>query len=181
MTRILLVAFTLLLSLGGRAQVDTLPPPPERDFMEELFAPDPVSRGRVHVEGDACVDRTLRAMITANKHGYAFSGYRVQILSAAASRHHIDSLQRYVSRFEEQFPGTRAYLRYFDPDFKIRVGNFRSRIEAMPLLKKIRRKYPASYIVRETIRLKDLLPPPPPPPESPEAEGEEGFTPIELF
>jgi hypothetical protein len=146
--------------------------------MEELLAPDPVSRGWVQIEGDVQIDRFLRAMISANKQGYTFAGYRIQILSAAASRHHVDSLQRHVSRFEEQFPGTRVYLRYVDPDFKIRVGNFKSRIEAMPLLKQIRRKYPTSYIVKETIRLKDLLPPPP---ESPEPGEEEGFTPLELF
>jgi hypothetical protein len=155
-----LILLALLATLQRAAgQVDSCPPPPvEVDFLRELQVPDLDSRGEVRVQGDERVERLMKLMISVNKQGYAFPGYRVQILSTSASRLNVDSLQRYACQFEGQFPGTRAYLQYIDPDFKIRVGNFKTKIEAIPLLKKIRKKYPSSYIVRETIHLKDLLP-----------------------
>jgi hypothetical protein len=160
MIKTLLLPLALLLTLQRAAgQVDSCPPPPvEVDFLRDLLTPDPHSRGEVRVQGDERVGRLMELMISVNKQAYAFPGYRIQILSTSASRLNVDSLQRYACQFEEQFPGARAYLQYIDPDFKIRVGNFKTKIEAIPLLKKIRRRYPSSYIVRETIHLKDLLP-----------------------
>ena len=58
-----------------------------------------------------------------------------QILSRSSYDTNIDSLKNYTKRFEEEFPDIPAYLQYTDPDFKIRVGNFRTRIEAIPALK----------------------------------------------
>jgi hypothetical protein len=171
MTKIIFTLIALLLTvLRGQAQVDSCPPKIEIDFLRELQTADHLSRGEVRIQGDARVDRLLKLMIAINKQGYTFSGYRVQILSTSASRFNVDSLQRYANNFEIQFPGERAYLQYIDPDFKIRVGNFKTKIEAIPLLKKIRKKYPSSYIVKEIIHLKDLLPREEPAEEPVEAE-----------
>jgi hypothetical protein len=41
----------------------------------------------------------------------------------------------------------RAYEIYEVPNFKIRVGDFRTRLEAYRFLRKIRADYPASFIV----------------------------------
>lgn len=58
--------------------------------------------------------------------------------------------------FETEFPDIPVYLNYFDPDFKIRAGNFRSRLECIPVLKRIRSKYPACYPVKTDIPIQDL-------------------------
>jgi hypothetical protein len=182
MNRTFILSLLLLLPvLCARGQADSLPlPEPDADFLQELLLPDLDARGEVRVEGDARVEQLLQLMIAVNKKGFSFPGYRVQLLSVNTSRVKVDSLQRYVSQFEELFPGTRAYLQYVDPDFKVRVGNFKTKIEAIPLLKKVRKKYPSSYIVKDVIYLKELLPPEPEPeePEEPSEPGEE--TPIEL-
>ena len=127
------IAFTLLLLflslLRGVAQEDTIAPrKPDANFLQELLAPDTLTGGEVRVEGDPRVRQLLELMIAVNRKGFSFPGYRVQLLSANTSRVKLDSLQRFVSRFEELFPGTRAYLKYVDPDFKVRVGNFRTKI-----------------------------------------------------
>ncbi|MDR0766689.1 MAG: hypothetical protein LBF09_07140 [Odoribacteraceae bacterium] len=156
---------SLLLSLlsfrGASGQEDSIPPPVviEATFLERLLVPDTLTGGEVSLGGDPRVTRLVELMTGVNRRDFSFPGYRVQILSANTARVKLDSLQRYVTRFEELFPGTRAYLQYVDPDFKIRVGNFRAKIDAMPLLRRVRRKYPSSYIVKETILLKDLLEP----------------------
>jgi hypothetical protein len=170
LTALLLLLLPLHYSQG---QTDSLPPRKvEVNFLQELLLPDSISRGEVQVQGDPRVEKLLELTISVNKKGNSFPGYRIQLLSASTSRVTVDSLQRYVSKFESLFPGTRAYLQYVDPDFKIRVGNFKTKIEAIPLLKKIRKKYPSSYIVKEVIPLKDLLPPEEPGMEEEEEAGE---------
>ena len=165
--------FLLLFTpVHGYGQTDTLPAREvDACFLDGLSLPDSLSGGTVRVEGDPRVEELSRLTISVNERGYAFAGYRVQLLSVNASRVKVDSLQRQASRVEELFPGIRVYLQYVDPDFKIRVGNFRSRIEAIPLLRKIRRKYPSSYIVLEMIRLDELLEPGVPPGNDPVAPG----------
>ena len=43
-----------------------------------------------------------------------------------------------------------------DDDFKIRVGNYRNRLECIPDLHRIRKIYPASYAVKTEISLDEL-------------------------
>ena len=56
------------------------------------------------------------------------------------------------NKFEETFQDIPAYLKYFDPDFKIRVGNYRNRLECIPDLHRIRN----SYAVKTEISLDEL-------------------------
>jgi hypothetical protein len=47
-------------------------------------------------------------------------------------------------------------LQYTVPDFKIRVGNYRNKIEAIPHLKRIRSIYPDCYAVKCEITDQEL-------------------------
>ena len=112
----------------------------------------------MEVFADPKLEEVVRLRQSINRKGGTFTGYRVQILSQNSYQADVDSLRAAIERFEEEFPEYRAYLQYFDPDFKIRVGNFHMRIETLPALARIREKYPAAYPVKTTILLKDLLP-----------------------
>ena len=68
----------------------------------------------------------------------------------------IENLKEMRNKFEETFQDIPAYLKYFDPDFKIRVGNYRNRLECIPDLHRIRKIYPASYAVKTEISLDEL-------------------------
>ena len=100
----------------------------------------------------------MKLNLSVNRKEQAFQGYRIQILSVSSYNTNIDTLKSYTQRFEEEFPDIRAYLQYTDPDFKIRVGNFRTRIETIPALKRIRKKYAGAYPVKTVIYLKELDP-----------------------
>lgn len=112
----------------------------------------------MEIFADPKLEEVVRLRQSINRKGGTFTGYRVQILSQNSYQADVDSLRAAIERFEEEFPEYRAYLQYFDPDFKIRVGNFHTRIETLPALARIREKYPAAYPVKTTILLKDLLP-----------------------
>lgn len=85
-----------------------------------------------------------------------FTGYRIQIHSVSSFGCNIENLKEMRNKFEETFQDIPAYLKYFDPDFKIRVGNYRNRLECIPDLHRIRKIYPASYAVKTEISLNEL-------------------------
>lgn len=172
MMKLLITAVFVFTALIAYTQTET---PPEnkkdRHFLKELVEPDSLSGGVVHIQGDPRIGQLMELEISVNKKEHTFSGYRIQILSATSYTSNVDSLQRYCENFEKTFPDIPAYLQYFDPDFKIRVGNFKTKIEAIPVLKKVRKKYPLSYIVKTSINLKELL-------KTPEEEENKEETPI---
>ena len=78
------------------------------------------------------------------------NGYRIQI--AAYSGVNSKSQAEYAKNsFNNLFPYTKAYLIYNEPYFKVRVGNYQSRLEAYKDLESIRLTYPSAYIVPDKI------------------------------
>ena len=96
----------------------------------------------------------LHRRLSFSKKG--FSGYRIQIYSESSVDTDIKNAEQYKATFEQEFPDVKVYLKYFDPDFKIRAGNFRSKLECMSLLKRIKSKYPNSYPVKTFIYYNEL-------------------------
>ncbi|MCQ4873558.1 SPOR domain-containing protein [Butyricimonas paravirosa] len=162
--KLTLVILSFFVTTLVYAQTDTIPSDSivpvkkEIDFLKQLSETDSITGGKVVVHGDQKIEQLLKLNISVNRKEHAFQGYRIQILSASSYNTNIDTLKNYTKRFEEEFPEIPAYLQYTDPDFKIRVGNFRTRIEAIPTLKRIRKKYAGAYPVKTIIYLNELNP-----------------------
>lgn len=80
----------------------------------------------------------------------ALTGYRVRIFFDNKQTARAES-EACLKRFEEQWHDFPAYRSYVNPYFKVTVGDFRTRSEAMQLLQKLRPSFPAAFIVKETI------------------------------
>lgn len=76
-------------------------------------------------------------------------GYRVQIF-AGADRANTFQEQ---AKFKERYPALNTYISYAQPNYKIRVGDFRTRIEAEKFMNEIQNLYPSRFIFRERINL----------------------------
>ena len=78
------------------------------------------------------------------------NGYRIQIAaySGVKSKSQAESAK---NSFNNLFPYTKAYLIYNEPYFKVRVGNYQSRLQAYKDLETIRLTYPSAYIVPDKI------------------------------
>lgn len=77
-------------------------------------------------------------------------GYRVQIFFDSGS----NSKNRAASAkgdFDATFPGINSYLSYKEPYYRVRVGNFRTVIEAVGFQKKIESNYPNAFPVKDNI------------------------------
>lgn len=77
-------------------------------------------------------------------------GYRIQIMAFTGinSRSTAESER---SLFGSRYPEIPAYISYNEPYFKIRVGNFLTRLEAYKALLEIQESYPGAYVIPDKI------------------------------
>jgi hypothetical protein len=80
-------------------------------------------------------------------------GYRVQIHFGSDR----DKAKEIKLKFTQKFPSVSSYEKYDLPNFKVRVGDFRTRIEAYKFLKEITADFPSSFLVQDEIELSELL------------------------
>ncbi|HTB08128.1 MAG TPA: SPOR domain-containing protein [Bacteroidia bacterium] len=79
-------------------------------------------------------------------HG-VFSGYRIQI-HFGQDRNAAKQVQ---SDFSGKFPYFTSYLVYQQPYFKVSVGNYRTKLDAVRCLNQIKKSYPGAFVVKEKI------------------------------
>ena len=82
--------------------------------------------------------------------GRPIAGYRVRIFfdNSQSSR---TASEAVLKAFNASHPGCAAYRSYVNPYFKVTVGDFRSRTEAMQMLRILKPEYPSAFIVKENI------------------------------
>lgn len=78
------------------------------------------------------------------------SGYRVRIFNDNKQNSRGAS-EAAMGRFKGMYPGIAAYRTYSNPFFKVTVGDFRTKSEAMRLLQQVKGSFPSAFIVKETI------------------------------
>ncbi len=81
------------------------------------------------------------------------NGYRVQIFFGKR-----DEAQAARGKFLRSHPDTRAYISYLAPNFRLRVGDFRTKLESEKFKKEIAGQFPGCYIVKDKIELPRLRP-----------------------
>ena len=89
----------------------------------------------------------MNSHFEANR-GKAVSGYRVRIFFDNKQTARNESLA-VMNKFSAEYHDIPVYRSYVNPYFKVTVGDFRSKSEAMQLLRRIRNEFPAAFIVKE--------------------------------
>lgn len=82
-------------------------------------------------------------------------GYRVQIYTDSGNRSKLRT-DRIKSQFDSKYPGVRSYISYDEPYYKLRVGDFRNRLDAEKFLNKISHKYLSAILVVDRINFPKL-------------------------
>lgn len=102
------------------------------------------------VNQSASVRKALNAQIERNANK-TVNGYRIRLYfdSGRGSREASASV---IKRFNDNYPNVQAYRTYASPNFKVTVGNFRTRVEAEYLLRRLKSDFPDAFIVRERFK-----------------------------
>ncbi|MFK5857248.1 MAG: SPOR domain-containing protein [Bacteroidota bacterium] len=99
---------------------------------------------------DAKIDSLLDLHLEYNKKYPVFQGYRIQILKASGNEA-LEIIEESKADFSEKYNDVPVYLTFDEPDYRVRVGDFRTRLEAEKFLKKISRKYPGAWVIQDDI------------------------------
>ncbi|CAN5490679.1 SPOR domain-containing protein [soil metagenome] len=79
-------------------------------------------------------------------------GYRIKIHFGSDK----NKAKEIKAKFISKFPNIAAYEKYDQPNFNIRVGDFRTKLEAYKALKEIQIEFPASFLVQDEIEMPKL-------------------------
>ena len=101
------------------------------------------------------IDSLVQLHIKYNQEYPVFMGYRIQILKASGNEA-IDAIEESKMEFSEKYINIPVYLTFDEPDYRVRVGDFRTRLEAEEFLKKINREYPGAWVIQDDINFPDL-------------------------
>lgn len=130
----------------------------------DLFQRDDANNrlGKLVINQGLSLDTLISRHILANKNlfrvnnHYGMEGFRIQIY-ASNNRNAREESNKIRAEFMSKFPEIVSYPLYAEPGyFKIRVGDFRTKPEAMKLFQLISREFKGAYIVPDVINFPDL-------------------------
>lgn len=108
------------------------------------------------VEKDPRIDQLVRKQIEINdlttRESRRFvQGFRVQVMNSP------DRAKVFAAKAKiyEQFPDYKPYLLYQSPNYKLRVGNFKTQDEAEDAMRQLSKLFPSGlYVIPDIIELK---------------------------
>jgi len=80
-------------------------------------------------------------------------GFRIQVTSFAGANSK-NSIEKAANLFEQNFSGIPYYKSYFEPNFRLRVGNYRTKLDAYKALQKISLTFPGAFVLKDQIDYK---------------------------
>ncbi len=112
--------------------------------------------GYVEIFQDSRIDSIVKMHVNYNKHQNGIMGYRVQVFFDAGNNS-LDRANKVAEEFQLLFPGDTAYISFSEPYYKVRVGDFRMRIEAEGYMQKILGDYPNAFVIKDKIHFPELF------------------------
>ena len=151
-----LFALCLLTAFSASAQTESVPgkaPSVDSTLIGKSIFNILPSKGKgaradVTIHQSQSIQKALGSQISSNS-SRKMSGYRVRIFNdnKQTSR---GASEAALNRFKGMYPGIAAYRTYSNPFFKVTVGDFRTKSEAMQLLQQIKGSFPSAFIVKES-------------------------------
>ncbi|MCY1721474.1 SPOR domain-containing protein [Prolixibacteraceae bacterium Z1-6] len=104
----------------------------------------------VEVNSDPRLEKMLKWHIEKNKKREGIDGFRVEIFFSSKLDAKEESLA-IKAEFLSEYPNHAVHIKFVAPNFRVRVGDFRTKNEAWRLYKQIQHNYPAAFIVPDVI------------------------------
>lgn len=158
---IIVVSFFLLLVLNAKAQYPSTNAPQVNSTTVYTAIPDTV----LHLESDSLkgpwdhltiisdsrINQLLEIKKEENRRKGGTDGFRLQLFQGSK-----DEAYKLKSRFLAKYPDQKIYVLFQTPDFRVRIGDFRDKTEAIRLQHLIDKDFPNSLIVEDIINFPEL-------------------------
>jgi hypothetical protein len=112
-------------------------------------------KGHVQIIQDEKVDLLVSKHIQINQNRKGEEGFRIQIFFDSGNNSKTKAESIYEG-FKAKYPDVGAYLSFKSPNYKVRVGDFRSRLDAQRFLNEIITEYPNAWIIADMIKLPNV-------------------------
>ena len=136
MKKLLLIVILTVFAFGGFAQ----------------------NKGSLHVNQDSRVERLMKRQRDVYAVSNTMSGFRVQIFMEIGNEA-VDHAEMVKKEFTENFPELPIYLSYEQPYYRLRVGDFRNRVEAQKYLKILKPQYSLAFVTADVINPPERITP----------------------
>lgn len=123
-------------------------------FCTPLFA-QMKDDGHVQIIQDSRVDTLMKIFEEKNEMHPTISGSRVEIFFEAGNYSKQKAMEA-KSGFVQKYTEVPSYLIFHQPYYKVRVGDFRTKMEAQAFLKEIEKDYPNAFVVPDEINFPGL-------------------------
>jgi len=116
--------------------------------------------GTVVLQKDARVDLLIKKQIqiteeTTRDSRRNIPGFRIQVINSS-DRNKVFAVK---TKVYQQYPELKPYLMYQPPNYKLKLGNFRTAEEAQPYLDQLTKQFPTGvYIIHDIIEVKPDVP-----------------------
>jgi len=109
-------------------------------------------KGHIQIIQDDRVDLLVSKHVQINQNRKGIEGYRIQIFFDSGNNSKTKAQSIYEG-FKAKYPDVRGYLSFKSPNYKVRVGDFRTRLDAQRFLNDIIVEYPNAWIIADMIDL----------------------------
>ena len=143
MKRFLLVFISVLTSQLLIAQVSISAQNNEKSNRPEVIK-------NLNINQDPRLDNMLIWHIENNRTRNKIEGFRVEIFFSSD----FDAKEKAIRKKKEflsVYPDNAVHVKYISPNFRVRVGDFRTKNEALKLYREIKSNYPVAFIVADEI------------------------------
>lgn len=125
------------------------------EVIQKRIVQDRPGQGKVTISEDPNVTKLLDEIILQNAKRPGMNGFRIRIYFdlGQKSRKESDEVEK---KFMTDYPGIAVYRTYQSPYYKVSIGDFRTRDNALKLYHLLLKEYPKSFIVPEWINFPPL-------------------------
>jgi hypothetical protein len=115
---------------------------------------------KLNLKQDQRLTNMVERHIENNLGNEGIEGWRVEILflSASSTNDAREKALKAKETFLSMYPDINVYIKFMAPDFKVRVGDFRTKSEALKLKKEIIGIFPKSFEVKDIIKVPEFNP-----------------------
>lgn len=104
------------------------------------------------VTKDSGFDALVNKQREQNFLNQTMQGFRIQIYFGGVRQ----KASEIKMSFNSRYPDVASYLSYQQPNFKVRVGDYKTRYEAQKYLKEFKNYFESSFIVPDDVKLPPL-------------------------
>ena len=112
--------------------------------------------GKLPVKQDPRITDLLKRHNQINQKRNGTEGFRLEIFFSSENKAREQAV-RVKNEFNLVFPDIASYMLFQTPNFKVRIGDFRNKSEALKTKAYIASKYPNAFIVKDMIRFPELF------------------------